>query len=347
MPDTNTPAPAEHVLTVDEAWRLSVDVLEANGFSKAHAEAIARTVNACQRDACNSHGLYRLLGCVHSLRVGKVSPDAAPEITLAAPGLVRADARGAYSLLAFEQGSQLLIERARINGIAALAITDCFHFSALWPEAEALAAQGLVALAMTPSHSWVAPFGGTTGVFGTNPLAFTWPRPGQDPFVFDFATSAAARGEIELHRRAGKPIPEGWAVDRDGNPTTDAAAGLDGAMLTFGGHKGSALSAMIELMAGPLIGDLLSLESQQRDGGKGAAPQHGELIIAIDPNIFMGGNAAAHTARAEALFDAIVGQGARLPSQRRYAARRKTAETGTVSIPEALYRDILALMPQD
>ncbi len=334
---------SEHVLTLDEAWDLGLRTLLTAGFSPAHAEAIARTVCAGQRDDCHSHGLYRLIVCTHTLRSGKVSPDAEPVITDAAPGLVRADARGAYSLLAFERGRPLLAEKARRQGIAALAINHCYHFSALWPEVEAIAAEGLVALAMTPSHAWVAPHGGTQGVFGTNPLAFAWPRPNGLPFVFDFATSAAARGEIELHRRAGKAIPEGWAVDSDGAPTTDAEAAMSGAMLTFGGHKGSALSAMIELMAGPLIGDFLSLESMAYDAGAGATPYHGELILAIDPATFMGGQAAHHAERAEALFDAIVGQEARLPSQRRHAARARNLASGTVTIPEALYRDLLAL----
>ncbi|PNB52334.1 oxidoreductase, partial [Pseudomonas sp. FW305-130] len=110
--------------------------------------------------------------------------------------------------------------------------------AALWPEVEWLAGEGLVALAFTPSHAWVAPAGGTQPVFGTNPIAFGWPRPGRLPFVFDLATSAVARGEIELHRRAGKPVPDDWGYDAAGQATTDAEAVLAGAMRTFGGHKG-------------------------------------------------------------------------------------------------------------
>ncbi|PZU58153.1 MAG: oxidoreductase, partial [Sphingobium sp.] len=177
---------------------------------------------------------------------------------------------------------------------------------------------------------------------GTNPIAFGWPRPGGDPFVFDFATSAVARGEIELHRRAGKPIPEGWTIDAQGHPTTDAEAGLAGALLTFGGHKGSALSAMVELIAGPLIGDMTSAESLAHDDGAKASPYGGELIIAIDPAGFLGAAAAEHMQRAEALFDGITGQGARLPSQRRFAARLRTPDQGC-RIPRALYEELAAL----
>lgn len=123
-------------------------------------------------------------------------------------------------------------------------------------------------------------------MFGTNPIAFGWPRPDGPPFVFDFATSMVARGEIELHRRAGKTVPDDWGVDAQGNPTTDPAAILSGAMRTFGGHKGSALAAMVELLAGPLIGDMTSRESIDWDEGRGGSPLGGELIIAIDPKGF-------------------------------------------------------------
>ena len=336
---------SDHVtLSLDEVRCLSIEVLQAGGLSPDHAEAIADVIHAAQRDECHSHGVYRLLGCIRSVKEGKVDPRAVPVVSDHARGIVRVDARYGFSPLAFQRGRPLLIEKAGKVGLAAMAINNCFHFSALWPEVEAITEAGIVALALTPSHSWVAPAGGSKPVFGTNPIAFAWPRPERPPFVFDFATSAIARGEIELHRRAGKELPCGWAVDSDGNPTTDPASALAGAMLTFGGHKGSALSAMIELMAGPLIGDLLSAESMQFDAGVGAAPCHGELILAFDPKVFLGGEAKQHMARAETMFDAIVSQGARLPSQRRYEARSRSLTHG-VSIPQGLYDDLVALLP--
>lgn len=331
-------------LSLDDVRRISIDVLKAGGLSAEHAEAIAAVVYAGQRDECHSHGMYRLLGCVRSVKEGKVNPSAVPDVVDHAPAVVRVDAHYGFSPLAFERGKPLLVEKARRTGLAAMAINNCYHFSALWPEVEAISQDGLVALAMTPSHSWVAPAGGKKPVFGTNPIAFAWPRPDGPPFVFDFATSAVARGEIELHRRAGKPIQPGWAIDGEGNPTTDATAALAGAMLTFGGHKGSALSAMIELMAGPLIGDMTSAESMAFDEGVGATPCHGELILAFDPKVFLGNDAAQHVARAEKMFDAIVGQGARLPSQRRYEARERSKANG-IRIPKALYDDLQALLP--
>jgi LDH2 family malate/lactate/ureidoglycolate dehydrogenase len=331
-------------MTLDAVRKLARTVLLGSGLSQAHAEAVAETMVAGERDGCASHGIYRLLVAANSIAKGVVAVDADPVVSEPAPALVRVDGGGGFAQLAFERGRVRLEEKARGYGIAALALTNVVHFAALWPEVEALAERGLVALAVTPSHAWVAPAGGTVPVFGTNPIAFGWPRPGDHPFVFDFATSAVARGEIELHRRAGRPVPDDWGYDPDGQPTTDAAAVLNGAMRTFGGHKGSALAAMVELLAGPLIGDMTSRESLDADAARGGSPIGGELIVAIDPAGFLGDAVADHLARAEAMFAAIEGQGARLPSQRRYAARARSLAEGVV-IPAALYRDIMALVP--
>ncbi len=330
-------------LSLDQVHALAMRALIHNGMGEDHARAIADTITQGQRDECHSHGLYRVLVCVHSLRSGKVDPLARPTVSRPAPSIVSVDAHRGYSLLSLQTGLPLLVEQARELGVAALVIRNCFHFSALWPEVEAIAAHGLVGMAMTPSHAWVAPEGGSKGVFGTNPLAFAWPRKGREPFVFDFATSAIARGDIELHARQDKPIPLGWGLDAEGTPTTDARAALEGAMQTFGGHKGSALAAMIELLAGALIGDMTSAESLAFDAGAGATPCHGELLLAFDPARFLGNAMEDGQRRAEQLFATITDQGARLPSQRRFAARKRSEREG-VWVEQALLDDIERLM---
>ena len=339
---SNAPATDTVRIPLPELHDVACRVLRRQGLSQPHAEAMARTIVAGQRDDCQSHGVYRLITCAHTIRAGKVDLQAEPVLAPASGAVVRVDARYAFSPLAFERGLSALVEAARTHGLGALVIQHCFHFSALWPEIEAITAHGLAALALTPSHAWVAPAGGHQPVFGTNPIAFGWPRPGPTPFVFDFATSAIARGDLELHRRAGKPLPPGCGVDAQGQPSTDPVAIAQGAMLAFGGHKGSALSAMVELMAGALIGDWMSRESLAFDAGDGAAPCHGELILAFDPARLSGGDPAAHQQRAEEMFAAITGQGARLPSQRRYEARARSLAEG-VAVPRALYAEILAL----
>lgn len=345
-PDTTTDAgatPAELMhIALDDLLVLSQRTLEHLGLSSAHAAAMARVIVAGQRDACQSHGLYRLVTCAHTVRAGKVQLQVEPVLTATGGPIVRVDAGGAFSPLAFEQGLPALVQATQQHGIGALVIHRCFHFSALWPEIEAVTDYGLAALALTPSHAWVAPTGGHRPVLGTNPIAFGWSRPGQHPYVFDFATSAIARGDLELHRRAGTPLPDGCGVDGQGAPSTDPAAVARGAMLAFGGHKGSALSTMVELMAAALIGDFTSQESLQFDDGAGAAPCHGELILAFDPARFAQGGDGAGPARAEALFESITGQGARLPSQRRFAARARSLQGGA-TVTRALYEEILAM----
>lgn len=292
-------------LSLPEAYDLALEVLSANGFSADHAAAIARNVTAGERDGCASHGLWRLLGIVDTLRKGKVSPDAEPQIHDQAPAIARADAGGAFSLLAYERALPLLLEKARQNGIAALAINRCVHFSALFADIEPLTEAGLVGLACTPSHAWVAPAGGTRPLFGTNPIAFGWPRRDKPPFIVDMATSAAARGEIQLYQRAGKALPEGWGIDSQGQPTTDAAEVLNGA---------------------------------------GGLPYGGELILALDPQRFLGAQAQEQLARAETLFNAMQDQGARLPGERRFACRQQSEQQG-VTISRSLHDEICALRP--
>ena len=299
------------------------------GLNAIQAGAVARVIVAGERDACKSHGIYRIEGALRTVKAGKVKPDAVPELLLTeGSAIVKVNARGGFANPAFELGVPALAERARKLGLAALVINDCTHFSALWPEVEALTEQGLAGLVMCPSYATVAPTGGNKPLLGTNPFAFGWPRKGASPYVFDFATSVAARGEIELHRRAGKKLPEGWAIDADGNPTIEPEAALEGAMLPFGGHKGSAIGTMIELLAGIMIGDLTSPEVLDYLGTTTLSPFHGELIVAFSPEAFAAGRPGDPFARAEMLFEAIVGQGARLPSQRRFTARAKSQADG-------------------
>ena len=315
-------------LSHDELSEVVIRIFEGAGLSPLNASALARVIVAGEGDACKSHGIYRIEGCLRTIKAGKVTPDAVPQVSHDESAIVRVNAGGGFSNAAFDAGAPVLAERCRATGIAAMVINDCTHFAALWPEIEALTDMGLVAMAMCPSYASVAPSGGTDPLMGTNPFAFGWPRAGGEPYVFDFATSVAARGEIELHRRAGTPLPEGWAIAPDGSPTTDPEAALAGAMLPFGSHKGSAISTMIELLAGVMIGDLTSPEARDALGSLSLAPAHGELIIAFDPARFAAGRPGDPMARAEQLFEAVLGQGARLPSQRRFKARAETLAEG-------------------
>ena len=325
-------------LTLEEVRELATEALRAKGFSKQHAHAIADTVTAAERDECTSHGLFRIPFYVKALEAATVSPDAEPTIRDLAPAVLQADAHFGFAPLALQLAADPLEQRARELGIAALCIVNAYNVAALWPEVERLAERGLVAIAFTAALPYVAPAGGIRPLYGTNPMAFAWPREGRPPLVFDQASSASARGEIQIHLRDGKPLPEGWAVGPDGAPTTDPATALAGAQLPFGGYKGAAIALMVELLAGALIGDVFSFEAGERDPENVGAPCGGELVMAIDPARCVGhGDRAAQLAHAEKLFAEVLAQdGTRLPSDRRYRARERTPAEG-VTIPGSLY----------
>lgn len=328
-------------LTLEEVHALALEALTANTVSEDHARAIADTVTAAERDGCKSHGLFRLPGYVASVRSGKVTPDAKPVVRELAAGVVQVDAANGFAPLALRVGREPLAQKARDQGIAALAVINCYHFAALWPEVEALGEMGLVAYAFTSYTSFMAPAGGLAPLYGTNPMAFAWPREGRSPLIFDQASSACARGEIMIHQRDGKPIPEGWAIDAEGRPTTDPEAALAGAQLPFGGYKGAAIALLVELLAGALIGDVFGFEAGARDNADGGPPKGGEFMMAIDPaRCLASGDRQAQLDHAETLFAKILEQeGTRLPSDRRYETRRRTPTEG-ITIPQSLHDEI-------
>lgn len=327
-------------LTLDEVHALATRALIANGCDDDSARAVADTVTAAERDGCKSHGLFRIPGYVKSLRSGKANGRPSIAITRPAPSVIVCEADRALAPLAIERARAPLIEAARETGMAALAIRRAHHFAALWPETEALAEQGLVAMAFVNSAPYVAPAGGKQPFFGTNPMSFAWPRAGGRAMVWDQASSMMARGEIQIAKRDGHPLPEGAGIDKDGNPTTDPTEILAGAQLAFGGYKGAAIAMMVDLLVGPLMGEVTSIEAGEQDNGDGGPATGGELILAIDPTKFGGPGAIE---RGEAMFARLAAMdGVRLPGDRRHAARQTTPETG-IEIPDALHATISEL----
>lgn len=330
-------------MSLGEAHALAVRCLAEHGADEENARAVADIVTAAERDLCHSHGLFRIPGYVASLKSGKVNGKARPAVSDLAPSVVRVAGDNGFAPLALEVGRAALVERAKSNGIAALALNDIYHFAALWPETEALAEQGLVAFAFTAAFPYVVAPGGRTPIFGTNPMAFAWPRPGKHPMVFDQASSTMARGEIMIAARDGHSVPYGAGIDSNGKDTTDPKAILDGgAQLAFGGYKGAALAMMVELLVGALIGDKLSFEAEAADNGDGGPPVGGELIIALDPARF--GDGAGFAAHADLLFERMLSDdGVRLPGDRRRKARETTARDG-IRVPESLSRTLQELI---
>lgn len=329
-------------ISLEEAHALALKCLLVNGCDEENATAAANRMIQAEGDLCLSHGLFRLPWYCSAVKSGRANGKARPRVEQLAPGVVRVDGDGGFAPLAQALGHQPLVDCARQNGIASLALVNMFHIAAMWPEVEQLALDGLCGFAFTASYPYVAPAGGIKPLYGTNPMGFSWPRPGQPPLVFDQAASSMARGEIMIRARDGHPVPETAGIGPDGEATTDPNVVLEGAQLGFGGYKGASLALMVELLAGALIGEFLSIESAADDAGEGGPPKGGEFMIAVDPARH--GDPEGFLARGEKLFEAILAQeGTRLPGNRRFENRRKTAEAG-IEIPQSLHQSILELM---
>lgn len=326
-------------LSLDEIYQLAYRSLSSAGADHANADAVADTVMRAERDGSASHGLFRIPGYVATLKSGKVNGLANPQPELVTPALVRCHGENGHAPLAINRSVDMLAQAADTCGIAALSLTHSHHFAALWPETEALAERGLVGFACVSYMPMVAPVGGSEALFGTNPISFAWPRPNKAPLVFDMATAAMAMGEVQIAARDNHSVPLGTGLGPNGELTEDPKEILKGVLLPFGGHKGSAIAMMVELMAGPMVGEGFSFEAAQTDNGDGGPPQGGEFILAISPQVMGGENWAEHAEKLFAKLEAI--DGIRLPGQRRHKMR---SDTGTRAVNSALVATIEGLI---
>jgi delta1-piperideine-2-carboxylate reductase len=230
--------------------RVLTRIFLAHRCSAQVAAMLAQNMALAEADGAHSHGVFRVAGNLGSLDSGWVDGKAVPIVEDVAPGMVRVDGNNGFAQPALLAARDLFVGKARTNGIALLSVRNAHHFGALWPDIEPLARDGLLALMMVNSMASVVPHGGSKKLYGTNPLGFAVPRPGADPLVFDQASSAWSNGDVQIARREGRALPPGVGIDRHGKPTTDPDAVLSGgALLPFGGHKGSSIAMMMEAPA--------------------------------------------------------------------------------------------------
>jgi (2R)-3-sulfolactate dehydrogenase (NADP+) len=314
--------------------RLSVEVLEGRvagaferaGASPANARSVARALVAAEADGLKGHGLSRLASYLDMLATRKVDGKAVPVASRPRPGILAIDAAQGFAYPALDLAIAELPAVARAQGIAAASIRRSNHCGAAGHHAERLATQGLVALVFANTPSAIAPWGGSNPTFGTNPIAFAAPLAGQAPIVIDLSVSKVARGNVIAAKQRGEPIPEGWAFDVQGRPTTDPEAALSGTMAPMADAKGAALAFMVEILAACLPGANLAFEASTFFDGKGPPPETGQLVITFDPS---GLGHDRFGERIATLAGAIEGQaGARLPGTRRLALREAAARDG-------------------
>lgn len=327
-------------LTVDAAEALVAAALERNRTSPENARIVARALIAAEADGQYGHGLSRVPTYTAQAKIGKVDGFASPVAEPVRPGLLRVDAASGFAYPALDLAVSWLPEATRANGVAAAAIYRSHHCGVAGHVVERLAELGLVALLFANTPSGIAPWGGKTATFGTNPIAFACPLPERPALVVDLSLSKVARGKILAASQRDEPIPEGWAFDRAGNPTTDPHEALKGTVAPMGDAKGTALVLMVELLAAGLTGANYAAEASAFLHDQGPPPHTGQLILAIDPVAASGGAAPERFA---ALVMQIEAQdGARLPGMKRLTARAAAARDG-LEVANALLGEIEAL----
>lgn len=328
------------VLSLADARELIAAALVRNRVSAANAACVAHALVAAEADGLKGHGLSRVASYAAQAKVGKIDGFATPSVSRPAPSVVAIDAAHGFAHPALDAALEALPEVARTQGVAVAPIRRSHHCGAAGHAVERLAEGGLVALLFANTPAAIAPWGGSRALFGTNPIAFACPVADGATIVVDLSLSKVARGNILAARQKGEAIPTGWALDSDGQPTTDADAALKGTMLPLGDAKGTALALMVELLAAGLTGASYAAEASSFLDAEGPPPDTGQLILALDPTVLGG---PGTTVRFAVLAEAITGQdGARLPGARRLALRRKAEKDG-LAIADGLIADICAL----
>lgn len=331
---------SDRTFNLDQLHQMAMKALNAHNTSPENAGHVARALVAAEADGLKGHGMSRLPSYCAQAASGKVDGRAAPEASQVADAALRIDARNGFAYPALALAVEKLTETTTATGIAVAAVNHSHHCGAVGYHVEALARQGIIGLMFANSPKAMAPWGGSQGVFGTNPIAFAAPRADRDPLVIDLSLSKVARGKVMVAAQEGTPIPEGWAVDTEGRPTTDPQAALAGTMLPMGDAKGAALVLMVEILAAGLTAAHFGFEASSFFSAEGESPGVGQLLPAIDPGSLSGGTFAN---RLEILLSAILEQEhTRLPGDRRLGLR-KAAKQKRVTMTDQLYNQLTAL----
>jgi len=307
--------------------------LERSGAAPAMAAATAAALVAAELDGIPSHGASRIPQYCGHVMNGRAAGAAVPKVARERGGACLVDAGGGLAFEACALAVREVVARARSNGVAFASVTNSNHFGVAAYHVEPIAAAGLVGLAFGNSPAAMPMWGGKRALFGTNPIAAAFPRRAAPPMVIDLSLSEVARGKLMVAAREGRPIPQGWALDKDGNPTTDPKAGLEGMMLPAGGAKGAMLALTVELLACALSGAAFGFESDSFFTEAGKPTRIGQAFLAIDPDALAGREVFLE--RIETLVAAMLADaGVRLPGDRRRANRERIATEGIAIAPD-------------
>lgn len=302
-------------------------MLEEAGASQPMADSTAKALVSAEAQGLSSHGLARVGQYAGHIRSGRVNGDAQPVVKSERGGAVLIDADEGLAFPACDLAIQEAMQRARKHGVALAGVTRSHHFGPAAVHLEAVARGGMVGLAFSNSPAAMPAWGGRRALFGTNPIAAVFPRKGHDPLCIDLSLSEVARGKLMVAAKKGEQIPDGWALDRHGQPTNDPQAGLDGMMCPAGGVKGAMLALVVELLCVSLTGAAFGFEADSFFQEEGNRPHTGHTFIVIDPSALAGSD--IYNERVETLIGLMLAdEGVRLPGMRRFELARKAEAQG-------------------
>jgi (2R)-3-sulfolactate dehydrogenase (NADP+) len=324
-------------IALDELRTLVAAVLQGAGANPAMAEATARALVLAEAQGLGSHGLSRVAQYATHLRNGRADGSAQAKVLRRKGGALVVDAGAGLAFPACELAVQEAIAAARANGIAIAGVVSSHHCGVVVDHLRPVAAAGLVGLGFANSPAAMPAAGGRHAIFGTNPVAAVFPRRAAEPLSIDLSLSEVARGKLMVAAKAGQPIPPGWALDAQGQATTDPQAGLAGSMLPIGAAtspKGAMLALVVELLVTALIGANFGFEASSFFVDAGNRPGIGQAFIVVDPGALAGDS--AYLDRIEVLVTEMLSDdGVRLPGARREALRRRAVAEG-IDVPDAL-----------
>lgn len=325
-------------LSVTELESLARSALERAGASAEAAASTAAALVAADAQGLAGHGVSRVPQYAAHLRNGRAIGSALPRVVMARGGAALVDAGCGLAYPACVLAVDEAIRRARELGLAFVGVTNSHHSGASAVHLAPIARANLVGLMLTNSPAAMPAWGGRTPLFGTNPIAAVFPREGKEPLVVDLSLSEVARGKIMVAAKEGRPIPSGWALDREGRPTTDPARALEGSMLPAGGVKGAMLALVVELLCCALTGASFGFEADSFFVDAGNRPRIGQAFLVIDPGALAGG--AVYHERIETLIGAmLMDEGVRLPGERRRQLADIASREG-IQLPDTLAAEL-------
>lgn len=302
------------------------------------AEAAARHLVRAEEQGLPTHGMSRVPFYCSMLRKGRADGGAQPAMASDRAAACLIDNRDGLPYLSVQWAVEEVIQRARRNGIGFAGIRNSAHVGVLGIHLLPVAQAGLAGFAFTNSPAAIPAWGGKKALFGTNPVAAAFPRKDKDPLIIDLALTTVVRGKIMLAMRKGERIPEGWALDRHGQPTTDPKEAIEhGSLFPIGGAKGAMLALMFELICAALTGAAIGSEADSFFSDEGNKPRIGQAFIAIDPSALAG--TERYLERVETVVSTMLADsGVRLPGARRFDSERASARG--IEVPDELIAQI-------